>query len=98
MGGLPGLFVTFEGVEGAGKTTQIALLRAALQRDGLSVCVTREPGGDALGESVRHLLLHTERFSSHLTAPRCTSGKYHRHLPCQYPLHSSSHPLQIDTI
>jgi len=60
VGGLPGLFVTFEGVEGAGKTTQIALLRASLERDGLSVCVTREPGGGALGESVRLLLLHTD--------------------------------------
>ncbi len=60
MVGMPGLFVTFEGVDGAGKTTQIALLRAALERDGHSVCVTREPGGDALGESVRQLLLHSE--------------------------------------
>jgi dTMP kinase len=57
---MPGLFVTFEGVDGAGKTTQIALLRAALERDGHSVCVTREPGGDALGESVRQLLLYSD--------------------------------------
>src|ERR1019366_2684138 len=57
---MPGLFVTFEGVEGAGKTTQIALLRAALEREGCSICVTREPGGDDLGESVRELLLHRD--------------------------------------
>ena len=55
-----GLFVTFEGVEGAGKTTQIALLRAALEREGKTVCVTREPGGDALAEAVRKLVLHEE--------------------------------------
>ena len=60
MGGLPGVFVTFEGVEGAGKTTQIARLRSTLEGAGLNVCVTREPGGDALGESVRDLLLNTD--------------------------------------
>ena len=53
----PGLFITFEGGEGAGKTTQIALLRSALEQAGHSVCVTREPGGDRVGESVRGLLL-----------------------------------------
>lgn len=55
-----GLFITFEGVEGAGKTTQIALLRAALEAEGRNVCVTREPGGDALAEAVRKLVLHEE--------------------------------------
>jgi dTMP kinase len=54
---MAGLFVTFEGVDGAGKTTQIALLRAALEAEGHAVCVTREPGGDAVAEGVRHLLL-----------------------------------------
>jgi dTMP kinase len=52
-----GLFVTFEGVDGAGKTTQIALLQKALERSGHAVCVTREPGGDAIAEVVRRLLL-----------------------------------------
>jgi dTMP kinase len=55
-----GLFITFEGVEGAGKTTQIALLKAALERAGRRVCVTREPGGDAVAEGVRQLLLSQE--------------------------------------
>jgi len=45
-------------VEGAGKTTQIALLRAALEREHHTVCVTREPGGDAFAESIRSLLLN----------------------------------------
>ena len=57
---MSGLFITFEGVEGAGKTTQIALLRAMLEREGRTVCITREPGGDALAEAVRKLVLHTE--------------------------------------
>ncbi|MCS6775112.1 MAG: dTMP kinase [Chloroherpetonaceae bacterium] len=54
---MTGLFVTFEGVEGAGKTTQVARLRDALERDGYCVTVTREPGGDTLAEGVRALLL-----------------------------------------
>jgi dTMP kinase len=54
----PGLFLTFEGPEGAGKTTQIARLEAALAARGHAVTRTREPGGDAVGERVRDLLLH----------------------------------------
>ncbi len=53
-----GLFLTFEGPEGAGKTTQIALLEAALMERGYNVTRTREPGGDVVGERVRDLLLH----------------------------------------
>ncbi len=56
----PGLFVTFEGVEGAGKTTQIALLRDALLARGFAVYTTREPGGNPVGEAIRGLLLSTE--------------------------------------
>ncbi len=55
-----GLFVTFEGVEGAGKTTQIALLRDFLVKAGHDVRVTREPGGDSVAETVRRLLLEKE--------------------------------------
>lgn len=55
-----GLFVTFEGGEGVGKTTQIALLRSALEKEGATVCVTREPGGDSVSETVRHLLLTSD--------------------------------------
>ena len=54
----PGLFLTFEGPEGAGKTTQIARLEDALTALGHAVTRTREPGGDAVGERVRDLLLH----------------------------------------
>jgi dTMP kinase len=52
-----GRFITFEGPEGAGKTTQAALLEAALRARGIPTISTREPGGTALGERVRELLL-----------------------------------------
>ncbi len=51
-----GLFITFEGSEGCGKSTQIRLLGTRLKRLGYSVLVLREPGGTPIGESIRHLL------------------------------------------
>lgn len=52
-----GRFVTFEGIEGAGKSTQLGRLRHHLQAQGVNVLVTREPGGTPLGERLRALLL-----------------------------------------
>lgn len=52
-----GLFVSFEGGEGAGKSTQIARLAEALTKQGVTVLKTREPGGSAGAEALRHLLL-----------------------------------------
>jgi dTMP kinase len=54
---LPGYFITFEGGEGAGKSTQILLLADALQATGNSIVVTREPGGSVGAEAVRHVIL-----------------------------------------
>jgi dTMP kinase len=52
-----GRFITFEGGEGAGKSTQIRLLGAALEDLGVEVVITREPGGSIGAEAVRHVLL-----------------------------------------
>jgi dTMP kinase len=51
------VFVTFEGLDGSGKTTQVELLRQYLESEGREVVATREPGGTELGERVRELLL-----------------------------------------
>ena len=52
------MFVTFEGLDGSGKSTQAELLRARLEADRVEVVSTREPGGTELGEGVRNLVLH----------------------------------------
>jgi dTMP kinase len=52
-----GVLIAFEGVEGAGKSTQLDLLRCELERRGREVVVTREPGGTPVGERVRAVLL-----------------------------------------
>lgn len=54
-----GRFISFEGSEGCGKSTQIRLLADALERDGRQVLLTREPGGTVVGEHIRNLLQHT---------------------------------------
>lgn len=53
-----GKFITLEGMDGAGKSTHIPTITALLGARGVEVVVTREPGGTALGESLRELLLH----------------------------------------
>lgn len=53
-----GFFITFEGIEGCGKSTQLELLKAHLERKGRAVLSVREPGGTLLGERVRSVLLN----------------------------------------
>lgn len=53
----PGLFITLEGVEGVGKTTNMTFVRDYLQRAGVDLLCTREPGGTPLAEEIRQILL-----------------------------------------
>lgn len=52
------MFITFEGIDGVGKSTQLDLLETWLQEQGKEVVRTLEPGGTELGQEIRHLLLH----------------------------------------
>lgn len=55
---MKGRFISLEGTEGAGKSTNIAFVKSYLESKGLEVVVTREPGGTVIGESVREILLN----------------------------------------
>lgn len=54
-----GKFISFEGLDGSGKSTQVEKLARSLRAHGLEVLVTREPGGTATGEKIREVLLHS---------------------------------------
>ena len=58
------MFVSFEGLDGSGKSTQAELLRARLEAEGEEVVATREPGGTELGERLRDLVLHGGHVAS----------------------------------
>jgi dTMP kinase len=60
-----GKFITIDGVEGAGKSTQIDLICSYLHRKGIEVVRTREPGGTDLGEKIRSLLLDVDNKEMH---------------------------------
>ena len=62
-----GLFITFEGADGCGKSTQLSLLKNYLEDKGFEVVETREPGAKGLGQEIRKLLLHYDGYIS----PKC---------------------------
>jgi len=63
-----GKFITFEGLDGCGKSTQLGRLAAKLRATGMQVVETREPGGTITGEKIRQLLLDTKTLSLDSTA------------------------------
>jgi dTMP kinase len=71
-----GLFITFEGTEGCGKTTQCRRLARALRFQGYQVLETREPGGTPLAEAIRRLLLSHSRTQSNIEpiTPACETA------------------------
>jgi dTMP kinase len=62
-----GKFISFEGMDGSGKSTQISHLASALRRLGIEVVLAREPGGTSLGETIRALLLDANNKGMHPT-------------------------------
>jgi len=72
---LSGVFITFEGTEGSGKTTQCRRLARSLRGEGYQVLETREPGGTPLAETIRKLLLNSSKTKDHTESitPSCES-------------------------
>ena len=64
---MKGLFITFEGTEGSGKSTQVSILAEHLRRVDYTVLTLREPGGTPIGEEIRHTLKHSA--SNHAMTP-----------------------------
>ncbi|MEZ7897481.1 MAG: dTMP kinase [Flaviflexus sp.] len=74
---MTGRFISFEGGDGAGKTTQIGLLADRLRNEGVEVVLTREPGGTDLGVKIRQALLHGEDLSPRTEALLYAADRSH---------------------
>lgn len=72
-----GLFIAFEGGDGAGKSTQVGLLRDALEKAGRTVLLTRQPGGTPLGQQIRDLVLHGDHVAPRAEALLFAADKAH---------------------
>lgn len=77
MTGRDGLFIAFEGGDGAGKSTQVRLLARSLRARGRTVTVTRQPGGTELGVAIRDLVLHGDHVSPRAEALLFAADKAH---------------------
>jgi dTMP kinase len=75
--GRDGLFIAFEGGDGAGKSTQVRLLARSLRARGRTVTVTRQPGGTELGVAIRDLVLHGDHVSPRAEALLFAADKAH---------------------
>lgn len=73
----PGIFIAFEGGDGAGKSTQVHLLAGVLQSAGREVTLTRQPGGTDLGVQIRDLVLHGDHVSPRAEALLFAADKAH---------------------
>jgi len=56
------LFITFEGIDGCGKSTQVSRFEATLKETGISLIITSEPGGTGIGKAIRKILLHVDNI------------------------------------
>ncbi|WP_182353919.1 dTMP kinase [Flaviflexus huanghaiensis] len=74
---MTGTFISFEGGDGTGKTTQINILAEHVRSDGLEVVTTREPGGTELGREIRQALLHGEDLSPRTEALLYSADRAH---------------------
>lgn len=74
---VPGLFISFEGGDGAGKSTQLRLLADRLRERGREVVSTREPGGTELGARLRELVLHGEDIDERTEALLYAADRAH---------------------
>ncbi|PKW26493.1 dTMP kinase [Phycicoccus duodecadis] len=77
MTGASGVFIAFEGGDGAGKSTQVRLLAEVLRARGREVLVTRQPGGTELGAAIRDLVLHGDHVSPRAEALLFAADKAH---------------------